>query len=727
MTKKMPELLAPAGGMEQLVAAVENGADAVYLGGPAFNARIRADNFTEAQMQAAIDYAHTRNVKVYVTLNILLKDKELLPALEYACRLRRMGADALILQDLGMAALVQQYLPDMPVHFSTQGSIYNLSGVKTAKELGFSRVVLARELSVEEIRTITEAQICDIEVFVHGALCMCYSGQCQMSRVLGDGSRSGNRGLCAQPCRLPYEDTEGERTYALSPKDLCAIDLLGELTEAGVASLKIEGRMKFPEYVAAVVRIYRKYLDLYRDCGSYQVTEEDRRILMQIFSRGSFTQGYLKGNPGEQLLSGRLPKHQGVYAGKVAGTVKGRPLVDLSLKEPLEKGDGIEIHSRELTGNIVTYLQERKNGIVRVGDLKGKVRPGDPVYRISKASLMKELRKTYEGCGPDGTKCYKQVPVEMTFRARIGKFPTLEVKEGKHTVLVKEEEFVTQQAQHRPLEEETVVKQLKKTGNTPFNPSKIEVELQPGASLPAAVINKLRRKALDALSGKKQESLYSKEQPMLPSELRLPQYELPKRPALYFYTKNAFERFSFSEAAQALGVERVRAYVPLQYYVECRPVREKADIIPYIFNISKGKLDAYIEENIEKITKSVMNSGIAIGNLGWMREFVSRGVPVYADYGLNLYNKKTAEVIRRCGAQPVVLSHEQNAGNFPLMVTEHLFPTESLRDRKGQIYKIARNYERDKSILMKSSELPDLKMLRDLWQTADGETRIYVL
>ena len=200
MKKKIPELLAPAGGMNQLVAAVENGANAVYLGGPLFNARIQADNFTEEKLEQAVDYAHLRDVKVHVTLNTLLKDEELLPALEYAAKLYEMGVDALIVQDLGLAYLLRQYLPDLPLHLSTQGSIYNLSGVKKARELGFSRVVLARELSLAEIQQITDNTSCEVEVFVHGALCICYSGQCQMSRILGRGERSGacvpNRAGC---------------------------------------------------------------------------------------------------------------------------------------------------------------------------------------------------------------------------------------------------------------------------------------------------------------------------------------------------------------------------------------------------------------------------------------------------------------------------------------------------------------------------------------------------
>ena len=245
------ELLSPVGGWPHLVAAVNNGADAVYMGGLLFNARIFADNFTEADLPEAIDYAHAHDVKVYITLNTLIKDEELERAFNYACHLYEIGADALIVQDMGLVRLLRKYLPDFELHLSTQGTVYNVHAIDTIKEIGFKRVVPARELSLEEIKEFARAckeQDIETEVFVHGALCMCYSGQCQLSRGLnaklgkGDSSvsgRSGNRGTCAQPCRQAYTDDKGNKSYALSPKDLCYIDSLPGLIEAGVDSFKI--------------------------------------------------------------------------------------------------------------------------------------------------------------------------------------------------------------------------------------------------------------------------------------------------------------------------------------------------------------------------------------------------------------------------------------------------------------------------------------------------------
>lgn len=724
MNRKIPELLAPAGGMRQLTAAVENGADAVYLGGPAFNARINADNFTEEEMKAGIRYAHLRNVKVYVTLNILLRDEELLTALQYAKRLYEMGADGLILQDLGLADLVRRYIPGLPIHLSTQGSVYNLSGVKKAFRLGFSRVVLARELSLAEIGRITAGTSCEIEVFIHGALCMCYSGQCQLSRALGGGARSGNRGLCAQPCRLPYKDDRGRVSYALSPKDLCGLDYLGELAEAGVASLKIEGRMKSAEYVAAVVGIYRKYLDLYASQGTYQVSDEDRMTLAQVFNRGGFTDGYLRGNPGRKLLSGSLSKHQGVYIGNVIRAVPGTELVDVKLSEKLELGDGVEIRSGKLIGNVITYIERGKNGALRIGDLKGKVAPGDPVYRITDAALMKRLRKSFEEGGPEGSKHKKTVPVDMELEVAVGKPPLLTVSEGSLKVSVRLKE-AAERAVNKPLTEETAEKQLRKTGGTPFSVSRILMSIEKNAALPVSALNQLRRQALSAFEEEKLRRKVT-EKICLPEKLCFPKEPGEKRLAFYFYSRGAFETWDFQSAG---GAGQVRAYVPLLYYMREKPEREGVEIVPYILNISKGQLDHYIENSFDEVVQAVKRCGIAIGNLSWIDEFVAAGVTVYADYGLNLANRQAAAAAASWNIQPAALSHEVtnlDMGAVPLMITEHPIETASLRDRKKQDYEIVRNFEKDKFLIFKKTKEYNFQQLWKRWETADKEVRVYI-
>ena len=660
-----------------------------------------------------------------------MKDGELLPALQYAARLYEMGADALIVQDLGLASLLRQYLPRLPIHLSTQGSVYNLSGVKMARELGFSRVVLARELSLEEIRAIAKENICDIEIFVHGALCMCYSGQCQMSRVLGGGQRSGNRGLCAQPCRLPYKDGGGNVSYALSPKDLCGIDVLGELAEAGAASLKIEGRMKSAEYVAAVTGIYRKYLDFYEKEGEYRVSGEDRETLLQVFNRGGFTEGYWKGKPGEALLSGDMPKHQGIYAGSVVKKIKGTDLVDIKPARKLEMGDGIEIRSEKLTGNVITYRQELPGGILRIGDLKGNVKAGDKVYRITDARLMKELRKTYEEGGPEGIRHKKTIELRMSLFARIGEHPQLVVEENGICVTACDSNSVAEIAEKRPLDPATARKQLGKTGGTPFAAADIYADIEPGSSLPLSSLNRLRREALRLFEQEKCRRMRPAEPVSVPKKLSFPQVETEKRLAFYFYRGSSLRRSGLYKIIERLdtGNIPVRVYVPLSFFMEQTPEIPGAEVVPYILNISRGKLDRYIEENFDCIAEKTKACGISIGNLAWIKEFQEKGVPVYADYGLNLYNRKALEAVCGQGMIPAALSHElwePGIGSIPLMITEHLFSETRLIDRKEKLYEIVYNEEKDKSLIFSNTRIPTEKEVQKYMKSAVGEVRIYV-
>lgn len=305
------ELLAPAGSSAALHAAVQSGADAVYLGGSRFGARHSAENFTAEDMKKWVDYCHLYGVDVHVTVNTLIKEKETAALQEYVKELNNIGVDALIVQDIGAAEIIKNTIPDMTLHASTQMTVTSLEGVKYLENMGFSRVVLARELSEKEIEHICKNAKAEIEVFVHGAICMCYSGQCLMSSILG--GRSGNRGRCAQPCRLPYELLEKGKSagngYILSPKDMALVNDLGTLNKIGVASLKIEGRLKRAEYVSAVVGVYRKYLDMLGTKKGETVSKRDMQELLDAFSRTGFTDGYFKGNLGKNMMSHDTPSN----------------------------------------------------------------------------------------------------------------------------------------------------------------------------------------------------------------------------------------------------------------------------------------------------------------------------------------------------------------------------------------------------------------------------------
>ena len=379
-----------------MTAAVNSGADAVYMGGMAFNARIFANNFSDEELSEAIDFAHLHGVKVYMTINTLVSDDELAKAFEYCNYIYGLGVDAVIIQDMGLVRLLRLYLPDLPLHFSTQGTLYNTEALETVSRLGFSRVIPARELSISEIGELAELGMSledpvDIEVFVHGALCMCYSGQCQMSRVLGGGSgRTGNRGTCAQPCRHPYTDENGETYYALSPKDMCRIENIPELAESGVRSFKIEGRMKSPEYVSTVTRIYKKYIDLYdelrRKYGPekasemYGIEEEDMLELRQIYSRGEFTEGYLHGDPGEEILSGTSPKNQGLFIGRVIAVIDSESKAD-------GKDERAAVRGALNRGKVLVCIEQSKNAVsqgIRLGYSDGlEFRSEDADYLVN--------------------------------------------------------------------------------------------------------------------------------------------------------------------------------------------------------------------------------------------------------------------------------------------------------------------------------------------------------
>jgi len=447
MNKKI-ELLAPAGNLESLKAAIENGADAVYLGGKLFNAREYADNFDNEQLKEAVYYAHVRGASVYFTMNILISDDEMKQAVESAENAWLAGIDGIIVQDIGFASVLRNHLQDLSLHASTQMTIYNLQGVEELEKLGFKRVVLARELPYEEIKYIAENTRIELEVFAHGALCICYSGQCLMSSMIG--RRSGNRGKCAQPCRLPYELLESDKTdngekiikscgrYILSPKDLCLVSELDRLVHSGVSSIKIEGRMKNPEYVATVVRIYRKYLDkalldsdgtreedlaeekegalkkvgtLKRDAvlekdELFSVDSKDMKELTQIFNRGGFTSGYFRGKQGRDMMSYEKPKNWGLYLGTVQNYNPKRNAITLKTGEDIGIGDGIEVWNgeNESPSTVVSEIivngsrvqRAPKGNTVTISSIKGRINKGDRVYKTSDSELGKTARKSFE-------------------------------------------------------------------------------------------------------------------------------------------------------------------------------------------------------------------------------------------------------------------------------------------------------------------------------------------
>jgi putative protease len=492
-TLRKPELLAPAGDWECVKAAVENGADAIYFGLERFNARMRAENFTEAELPRLMDFLHRRGVKGYVTFNTLVFEDEMPAAEEYLRVLIAARTDAAIVQDVGVCRLIRRLSPDFPIHASTQMTITSAAGVEFAKELGCSLVVLARECSIKEIEKIPASTL-PLEVFVHGALCVAYSGQCLTSEALG--GRSANRGECAQACRMPYELVSdgatvelGDRRYLLSPQDLSGLDVLPDLIRAGVASLKIEGRLKSPEYVANVTRVYRQALD--NAVGS---PEETRYNLEMAFSRGLHT-GWFGGINNQRLVHARFGKKRGVYLGEVRRV--GSSSVFAELQAPLQPGDGVVFDAghpdEEEEGGRVTKIFAGGESEIRIfGEIDYKhIHAGDKIWKTSDPELDRKLRQTYSGESPQ-------------FRRPID----LEVHGGAGTPLIvigRDEHGHTAQAasakplavaEKRPLTTETLREQLGRMGGTPFRLGTLENRLEGDVILPVSELNALRRELL---------------------------------------------------------------------------------------------------------------------------------------------------------------------------------------------------------------------------------------
>ena len=701
---KKCELLAPAGGPESFIAAAEAGADAIYLGGTAFNARMNAGNFTREELKEAFGFARLRGIKTYVTMNTLIRDDEMDDALKAAYDMCDMGADALIIQDLGLGSLVRKYIPDMPIHLSTQGSVYSLEGVLVAEGLGYEWVVLARELTLEEIRRICAGTKTEIEVFVHGALCICYSGQCQLSRYFG--GRSGNRGQCAQPCRLAYDIEEGfegktpRGKHILSPKDICLIDRVGELIDAGVASLKIEGRMKSPEYVGTVTSIYRKYMDMYFENGWYTVEEADREALTQIFNRGGFTEGYMGGDPERRLMSEAVPKNTGVFMGTVTKAAKGSKIVSVKCDGrkhavgPLEKGDRLEIRGDKNVSALVTYIKPGQKGILDIGDVKSPVRIGDGVYRITSAKQMEKAAEFHRGKTFSEGKYMRRrtlrASAEMTEEGRL-KITFTDPENGKGV-----------SACSAPLEEAAgfdagagrIEKALRKTGGTAFETGNITFKGTFDRAVPISEVNRLRRELLEDMkialedTGRRPQGIPSVAMATKPekSEAAL---------EVFFYSVEDYNRYR--SELERTGV-KTRCLLPLvemmEEGMEGKSSEDGFEIVPYITGISRGPEDDYIEEHFDEAVRTAEESGIYIGNLQWVKKFADAGVRVFADSGLNVHNGFTAEALKELGAlecSPSAEAFGREEGNYPLMISEHDFGTGKARDRKGEILRFRKS------------------------------------
>ena len=480
------EVLAPAGSIEGLKAALYAGADAVYTGGRMFGARAYANNLSDEELSECIDYCHLHNKKLYLTTNTLMKQSEIYQLADWLVPFYEQGLDAVIVQDFGAFAFLKREFPNLDLHASTQMSVHSVQSAALLEKLGASRVVPAREISLEEIAAIRQNTSLEIECFVHGALCYCYSGQCLMSSMIG--GRSGNRGRCAQPCRLPYV-YEGKEQFWLSPKDICTLQILPEILEAGVDSLKIEGRMKRTEYAAGVAAMYRKYVDLYRKKGGYHVEKKDIQDLMDLYNRGGFSTGYYQRYHGVSMMSMKRQNHYGTEGAMLMEQRKGGQLTFKAL-ENLQKGDMLES---------ATVAEDVKKG--RIFSMKvrdaGRLQKGGIWNRTYNAKLMEGLKEKYIG-----KILYEKIKGKlMIFKGKpVILTVTYDGPEGRITA--SQSGSIVQAAQKQPIAEERVRKQMMRTGNSPYLFEHLQVVMDEDCFLPMQSFNELRRGALEALQEK---------------------------------------------------------------------------------------------------------------------------------------------------------------------------------------------------------------------------------
>lgn len=651
------ELLAPVGSFDALKAAVQNGANAVYLGGKDFSARASANNFDREELIEAVKYAHIRDVRVFVTTNTLIKQNEIEDFVEYAKFLYDIDVDALIMQDIGVAMLIHDLLPDFELHASTQMVAHSLEDVQYLESVGFKRVVLARELTVDEIKYICDNTNVDIEIFVHGALCVCYSGGCLMSSMIGN--RSGNRGRCAQPCRQKYtmidistgEEIHSNGEYLLSTKDLNTIEDVDKIIETGVLSLKIEGRMKKPEYVATVINSYRNAIDEYQATKKVNISTETMEDLYTIFNR-KFTKGLILGEVGEDVMNSNVPNNQGLYVGKVVDYNKKSKRLKIKLEGTLKKGDGIN-----LGGGTIGRIIKGKE-IVQIGykgetielDFIGEARKNQPVFKTSDTNLIDKAQKTYT---QDKEFAKNLIDAEITIK--LGEYPELKlIDKNNNSVTVKGDKLV-EKALKVALGEEKIETQIKKLGNTPYELDDLKINLDKGVSMPISLINQMRREAIELLD-----------------EARIPVKGRAYKDSKIKYSPKKYAKDTNSNSKIRVKINNIEALksiinldIDMIYYEDVATLEQamamatanNKKLIYSAPRIVRNKEYKRLEKSNEYCKENVQIS--ALGQVKYYKEN-SENVSFDVDYYLNPFNSETINHYKKEGATTVCISQELN-------------------------------------------------------------------
>ncbi len=691
----MIELLSPVGDFECLKAAVQNGANAVYFGANSFSARAFASNFDNDTLEEAINYAKLRGVKTNLTLNTLIKDNELADAIELAKKAYEFGIDAIIVQDLGLAKYLIKNFPNLAIHASTQMSVHNLEGVLELQKLGFSRVVLSRELSLEEIKYICKNSDVEIECFVHGALCISYSGQCLFSSIVG--GRSGNRGKCAQPCRLPYELIEEKNSelpnlsiidkgFLLSPRDLCGLELLPELIQSGITCLKIEGRMKTPEYVATVTRIYKKYLDLIENsstCTNFKIDEKDKKDLLQVFNRGGFSSGHLFSNPNKELTYTQKSNNMGIFLGTISNFNSNKGHISFKTASTLHVGDKISVENKRHETSLYTIselminnknVEKAVNGDkVKIGRMKGNIFIGDKIYKISDKllstsaleSINKETRKTNLCCK---LTVKRNLPIEI------------QVYDNNGINITLTSDIIPVDAIKSPITEERLISQLVKTNNTPFSFSNIKIDLDAGLYVTSiSSVNELRRKALTLYESKLIDTFKRK------SNINVSEFDIekniqfsvsqslsPRTKKISLLLNLLNKNFDYSQLKNVNNI-----YIPFKYFLDkeycytIESITKKFKTYIYMPTIIRRNYNNIILQNLKNILNLYHINGFVISNIGNF-ELLKNYKPDYefiCNYSFNVFNSLT---IKELHSNTITLSPELNKLDLQNLCNSHL-------------------------------------------------------
>lgn len=677
---KSPELLSPVGDFECLKAAVQNGANSVYLGASSFNARARATNFGNEELLEAIKYAKLRNVSVHLTLNTLIKNEEFENAVNLAIDAYNLGVDAIIIQDLGLATYLLKNYPEIPLHASTQMTVHNLDGVKQLENFGFSRVVLSRELSINEIEYIRKNTKTELEVFIHGALCISYSGQCLLSSMIG--GRSGNRGLCAQPCRLPYELVENntktiDKGYLMSPRDNCALEFLPELIKLGIDSFKIEGRMKTPYYVGVVTRIYRKYIDLVLENIDLDnetlrniIIKElsiknpdtgltDKEELTQVFNRGGFSTGHFKPSPNKELIFKDKPNNMGFYIGTISHINENKGHLKLKLENTLSVGDKISINNESYTVSELmidnkNYETLEKRNTVKIGRMKGKISVGSKVYKIETAKLNKSISPTFKE-----DKNFRKVKLNGEIIVKKDTPISFNVwsEEGFYNGLSFSitSSIIPEEALNRPISKEKVAEQLSKTGATEFEFENLNVILDDGLFIPKiSMLNDIRRAALEGLENlviKKHTHNLENAQINIEKNTTLASSDSKNNISLLL---NIIDKNIDYSALQNID----RLYIPLKYFINCESkIKELCNIFP-VFVYMPHVLKDTTKIDFNKIVNEFNIKGFVVSHISQIEKLNTFNLELVGNFNLNIYNNISVEKLHNLNLSTITVSPE---------------------------------------------------------------------